>query len=125
MIAKDSIILLQHFFDIELEKFIHGKVVGGLSKHSRITECQDNIINFMEFHSNSIFIIENISKKDNLSTMSLKIYNIEEKNDHSKIYTISISESCETFQVKRHLEYNGSEYKENTQIVIEFEKSKL
>jgi len=125
MIAKDSFILLECFFDVELEKFIQSKTIGQLSKQSRIKECKEQIIEFMQSRPNSSFIIKNMMKDNKLSTMSIIIHNIEERNDHTKRYTITISASCETFKVERPLGFIESENKENIKVEIDFEKSKL
>ncbi len=123
MIAKDSLILLECLFDTELKKFVTSqKTYGQLSKQSRIDECQEDIINFMESKDNSIFVIKNTTK-DKKSTMSIIVSNIFEKNDHSKRYIITISESCETFKVERELTYIENE--NTTQVIIDFEKFRL
>jgi hypothetical protein len=122
-ISKDSLKLLEYFFDIELEKFIQGETIGTACKYARLNECKEEIIIFIESHPNSIFLINNT--EDKKSTMSLVIENIEEKNDHLKEYTITISESCETFKVTRQLGCVDSEIRKNIQIIKEFEKSRL
>jgi hypothetical protein len=121
MIQKDSITLLESLFNIEFDKFLHSKnMIGQLSKQSKMDDCEKEIIFLIESYPNSVFLIMN-SEKNNMSSMTIIISNIDEINSHSKKFIITIASSCETFKVERQSENN-----ENIrQLIKDFDKNKL
>jgi len=121
MITKDSYKLLQRMFDIELDKFkVLDSSISMLSKESRNLECQESIVTFMETRPNSTFFIRNTENNEK-SSMGLIITNVINNNDHEKYYNITISESCETFQVDEIVD----EYPKHSRIIKNFDNSKL
>lgn len=127
-ITDDSLTLLECFFDILLRKFLTSKTIGSLSKQSRIRNCCDEVVNFMESTPNAVFTIKNTEKgkdKESISTMALVMSTVPEKNDHVKVFNITISESGETFKAERQLGCIDYEKSTRSETIIEFEKSRL
>jgi hypothetical protein len=119
MIQSKSLRLLECLFNIEFDDFLHSNQIQ-LSKQSKMDDCQNEVIFFMESRPNSIFIIMN-SEKAKDSSMTIIMSNIEEINDHLKQFIITISESCETFKVERKSEFPEGK----NQLIRDFERSKI
>ena len=93
MINKRSLNFLNNMFNMELEQFLVNQEgsYGTLSKQSRIQECFQSIITYIVTKHSAKFIIQN---NDKSLTMIL-----DTAEDIDNIYLITISDSCETYQV--------------------------
>lgn len=121
IITNDSYKLLTKMFDIETEKFKTKDItMSMLSKESKILECMENVLLFMQTRDNSTFFVKN-TENDNSSSMGLIISNVIKKNDHQKYFYITIASSCETFQIEEVL----SDFIQNVRIIKNYDESRL
>lgn len=116
-ISKKALSMLNHLFNDEQTRVIQSsKGLGLLQKQSRILETKNMIYMFISSKEDAIFhIVTNDSKS------GIIINNTTNKNDHTKKYIITISESYETYKVDEIL------YMENPVVknVKNFDPNKL
>lgn len=120
MITKNSLDLLQKMISIEYESFVINRkgTLGTLSKLSRIQECFQGILTYIETRKNSIFTICN-----ERNSMSLTVSNLENgisTNDHTRHFVVTIANSAETYMVEEVI-YHEMPTK---RVVIKYDESK-
>lgn len=87
-----------------------------IAKDGRVEKNFDDIIAYIYQRINSIFHILTYNQK-----YGVYIENIEQLNDHTKYYIITISESCETYKVDEVIYLHSPIIEKRT----EFDKSKI
>jgi len=117
MVANKTIALLNRMMLILISELMLNKEANMpmLNKQGKIGKCFTDIQGYASARPNSIFTVMSYD-----NSISMRICNTDEINDHTKYFTFILSESLETYQLQEDiLDIHGHT------IIREFDTSKI